>query len=182
MKFCGERDSVVSTGVNTMFTNTGYAFITILWVEGNIRRLITHLVSTVVSHVLFSGHLSASKQRKWNIQHNWSWLNIFFCNISQNFQGYICLRLRMRRSNFMHFWYWCKWNPIYLILCTKQTSPLALVFRNCTFSNPCPLNFLTVPNRLTVKFHYRLTDPKVKILNTLYQLTDTYLTLLFPML
>ena len=41
------------------------------------------------------------------------------------------------------------------------------------------LNVLTVPSWLTFKFHYSLTGPKVKILNTLSPLVASYITL-FP--
>jgi len=42
-----------------------------------------------------------------------------------------------------------------------------------------PLNILTVPDWLNVKFQYFLIGPKVKILNTLTPLAPVYVTL-FP--
>jgi hypothetical protein len=45
------------------------------------------------------------------------------------------------------------------------------------FQIQAPLNFLTVPSRMNVKFHYLLTGPKVETLNTFSPLVATDLRL-----
>ena len=50
---------------------------------------------------------------------------------------------------------------------------LTLRFQTRTVSNSPPLNILTVPNWLTVKFHYSIVGSIVKILNTLFLLAVT---------
>ena len=50
-------------------------------------------------------------------------------------------------------------------------------FSKLVVPNLSPLNILTVPDWLNVKFHYFLRGPKVKILNTLNPLTPIHVTL-----
>jgi len=58
---------------------------------------------------------------------------------------------------------------------------MLLVFslQTCTFLIHPLFNFLSVTNWLTVKFHYALIGPKVKILNMLSPLAAIY-SILFP--
>jgi hypothetical protein len=62
----------------------------------------------------------------------------------------------------------------YPILGRKQTTRLRTVL--VQFQIHPPLNILTVPNWLNVKFHYFLISQEVKILNTLLPLAPIYVT------
>jgi len=67
----------------------------------------------------------------------------------------------------------------YHLLGKKQTTRWLSVDELALFKIHPPLNVLTVPSWLTVKFHYSLTGPKAKILNTSSPLVASYITL-FP--
>jgi hypothetical protein len=67
----------------------------------------------------------------------------------------------------MHFYTRCNLNTTYSVLGRKETIRRRTVIKLPQFQIHPPLNFLTVPKRLTVKFHYSLIGPKFKILNML---------------
>jgi len=62
---------------------------------------------------------------------------------------------------------------IYHIPITKQNTHLHSVYELTLFQIHPPLYFLTLPNWLTIKFHYSLIGPRVKIMNMLPPLVDT---------
>jgi len=57
----------------------------------------------------------------------------------------------------MHYEPQCNLNTTYHILARKQTTHLCQEFKLTQFQIHLPSNILTLPNRLTVKFHYSLT-------------------------
>ena len=61
----------------------------------------------------------------------------------------------------------------YHLLGTKQTPPWRSVDEPALLKIHHPINFLTVPNWMNIKFNYSRIGPKVKILNTLSPLAAT---------
>jgi len=61
----------------------------------------------------------------------------------------------------------------YHLLGTKQTLRWRSVDEPALFKIHSPLNFLTAPNSMNVKFHHSLIGSKVKILYTLSPLVAT---------
>jgi len=67
------------------------------------------------------------------------------------------------------------------IIATKQTTTWHYIYQFSLFKIHPHLNFLAVPNWLTVQLYYLLIGPEVKILNMVSPLAANYLTP-FPML